>query len=109
MESMSMVNYERKVYSNFYHFESAINNMNSLANVSIYPNPVVSLINIQIDDNDVNSYQVEIINITGQKVFTNSYSNLSTSVNVENLNSGIYFIRITADNKKIYNYKLMKE
>jgi hypothetical protein len=107
--TLSLVNSAKYMYSNFYHFESGIYGRNSTIDVHIYPNPVSSAMNIKINEVGINQYQVDILNVTGQTIYTSSYSSLSASINVENLNRGIYILRITTDNNKTYNYKLMKD
>jgi hypothetical protein len=103
------VNSGRYVYSNFQYFESGITDRNSLENVTIFPNPVSSSIHIQIDDPEIDFYRLDIMNLAGQTIYSNSYSNLSSSINVENLEQGLYILRITADNNKIHTYKLTKK
>jgi hypothetical protein len=105
----SFVNFSKYVYSNFYYFQSGITGRKSSIDVSIYPNPVSSSINIKMNEAGINQYQVEILNITGQTVYTNSYSSFSSSINVENLETGLYFVRIITDNNKTHSYKIMKD
>ena len=62
---------------------SAINEVSSL--VSVYPNPVVNTLNISEEAN------VVILNITGQEIMNVVNTN---SVNVSNLDAGVYFAQI---------------
>jgi endonuclease I len=72
--------------------------------ITIYPNPVSNILNIQF--NNSKETQVEIYNILGKRVLTKTISQ-SQSINVENLKSGIYILKITQDNSTI-SRKLIK-
>lgn len=70
---------------------SAINE-NQNAELSIYPNPANSILNIQ-SNNQIQS--VELFNIQGQLVAKEGNVN---QINVSNLTNGVYMIRIATDN-----------
>ena len=76
---------------------------NNTNNVSIYPNPATSVLNINAD-----GYRtVEIVNVLGQTVYTaNATSNMQ--VNVSKLNNGVYFVRLNGANGT-YTQKLIKK
>ncbi len=71
---------------------------NEIWNVSLYPNPTESIINIESDEL-INTY--EIIDLTG-KIHHRNQSQINDyrlNINIENLISGTYFIRI---NERLY-------
>ncbi len=59
-------------------------------NISIYPNPVIDIINIKGLTNEIS--KVEIYNINGQHILTKK-TNMET-VNIKEFNSGLYFIKL---------------
>ncbi len=66
-------------------------------NVSIYPNPANNVLNVT-----ANGYnKMEIINFLGQVVINENISNTNFEVNVSNLNSGVYFVRLQGENGTI--------
>ena len=66
---------------------------NVVSEVSIYPNPATSVLNV-----DAAGYsQVEVINMLGQVVYSNSISN-NAQINVSDLNNGVYFVRLSGAN-----------
>ena len=75
-----------------------------LSNITIYPNPVSNILNIQF--NDSKETQVEIYNILGKRVFTKTIQQ-SQSIQLDNLNSGVYILKLTQDNSTI-SKKLIK-
>lgn len=72
-------------------FALATNNVNALEGVAVYPNPVKDVLNIY-GVNALNT--VEVYNMLGQKVKEVS----TTTVNVSDLESGVYLVKINTDN-----------
>ena len=102
------VNISRYKYSSFLHFTTDVPEINVLNNVKVFPNPVRSTFTIQIDESKITNYQVNIVNLAGQTVFSNNYSNPFISVNTENFTSGMYLLNIKTNDGRIYNSKLLK-
>jgi len=67
---------------------------NEMEMMSIYPNPTHGAIFIGAN-NDLLIQQVEVFNVTGQMVLSSS----KTEINMSELESGMYFIRVTADDR----------
>ena len=70
---------------------------NIAENVSVYPNPVSSVLNIG-GLNDFANLEVKIINLQGQVVMT---AVNSLEINVKDVESGIYFLNIDCDGTQI--------
>jgi endoglucanase len=68
------------------------------ANISFYPNPVIDKISYQLPQH-VKDHGVTIIDASGIERFRNYYRDGRThnSINVEELKSGLYFIRVYND------------
>jgi hypothetical protein len=64
----------------------------------IYPNPNNGILNINYPDSK--EYTVEIINISGAKVFTSESRSSLTQIDMHNLPKGVYFVMILSDNAK---------
>ncbi|TDD74201.1 endonuclease [Flavobacterium caseinilyticum] len=65
----------------------------------IYPNPSNGNVKINFENSD-EKYSVQVFSILGQKVFEKEYTN-SSSAAVDNLQSGVYLIKITNDAKSV--------
>ncbi|MGC6429418.1 MAG: LamG-like jellyroll fold domain-containing protein [Jejuia sp.] len=74
--------------------------------IKIYPNPVKDVLNVKLNSEHQN-VTLEIYDALGKRV-KYILKLPSASVNVETLNSGLYFYRIKAGNKPIKLGKLMK-
>jgi hypothetical protein len=69
---------------------------NSIAGLNVYPNPVTNG-TLYITTNSSNAKTVAVYDILGKQVLESKTSN--NSVNVANLKSGAYIVRITEDGK----------
>lgn len=83
----------------------AVNYKNTENNLNIYPNPTNGIINIS-GINDFENIEIQIFSlegkqITNQKIFQNS-------INIESLNSGIYFVKISKNLEQIRMQKITK-
>jgi Secretion system C-terminal sorting domain/Pregnancy-associated plasma protein-A len=79
----------------------------SVYGMTIYPNPAVSLVTIQLTDPACLGGLLDVYNQLGQKVMTVRMTGLTLQLDVAGLASGIYFIR-ASDGKKGAVGKLMK-
>ena len=81
------------------------NNSNEvLTTVSLYPNPTKEVLNIET--NSATKLNYSVINYLGQVVKTGSVEN--NSINVSNLNAGVYILQIN-DGQKSVTKKFIKE
>ncbi|RLD57176.1 MAG: hypothetical protein DRJ05_10130 [Bacteroidetes bacterium] len=102
-------NLSRYVYSNFQHFESGENDIISIDNAKVFPNPVGDILNIDILDKNLTEAVVQIIDITGQKVYEGILSNQLTSIDIKSLSTGVYILHIQTTDNRILNYKILKD
>jgi hypothetical protein len=74
--------------------------------ISIYPNPVENILNIQ-SNSKIES--VSIFTLDGRKVYDkNHYQSTDISVNLSNLKHGFYIVTITDETKKTISKKIIK-
>ena len=65
------------------------------ADFSIYPNPSKSKLNINLA-NQGNDAKVEVYDVLGKRIFTQSLTNLHSTINASNWNAGVYLVKITS-------------
>lgn len=73
--------------------------------ISVYPNPANSVVTISGD----NLLKIEIFNIIGQTVFSTICNADENTINIANLNSGIYLIKVGTTNGKEFATRIVKE
>lgn len=69
-----------------------------LLNFTMYPNPSEDMISFQLPS-DTNKAQVTIFDYLGKSLLKQNISTLNKNLDVSNLSSGIYFVRIQTDSK----------
>ena len=82
-------------------------------NIMIYPNPFNNSLNIDLTaQNRIENLKIEIVNIYGQTMSNNSFSDISGSfsknVDLQFLSDGMYLLMINADGKRIFQQKIVK-
>ncbi len=66
---------------------------------NIFPNPSSTL--ISITGLDFSNYELTIYSIQGKLVKSEFIANRNTSIDISNLDDGVYFVQITSDNLKL--------
>ncbi|MCH8534250.1 MAG: T9SS type A sorting domain-containing protein [Flavobacteriaceae bacterium] len=74
--------------------------------ISIYPNPVQESLHIALPSH-LNQVDVVIYNSLGKQVFQQKSYNGNQSLNLQNLNTGMYFLQVI-DGNQILSKKIMK-
>lgn len=88
-------------------FPSNINDINDKSKINIYPNPVNDILNINQLNNDFTS--LSIYNILGEIVFQNQILNKSIVIDVKSLPSGVYMMRLSGEQDKKLQIRLLKK
>jgi Secretion system C-terminal sorting domain/Beta-propeller repeat len=82
-------------------------------NINLYPNPFNDQLTIQSDQtvfSELNaSTKIEIYNSLGQLVLKEQITSQNVKMDLKNLCSGIFVLKITNHNKNIYTKKIIKE
>ena len=76
-----------------------------LANLSVYPNPVSDRLNIDYKENISN---LTVYDLSGRSVKSLTTNNSNNSIDVSDLKSGIYMLRIETENKDVSTVKFIK-
>lgn len=77
----------------------------NMSDLVIYPNPNKGIFNVQFTSDSINEVKVVVYDLLGRKLFEKQYekkSNFNESVQLKNIQSGIYFLTvIDGDRKKV--------
>ncbi|WP_409417143.1 FN3 associated domain-containing protein [Flavobacterium sp. PS2] len=77
--------------------------------VIIYPNPAYNEINVNLENTASVNSTMSIYSIDGKLVQNNTLTSQSNTVNIGNLNSGFYIIKIVNGNGTVSTHKLIKK
>ncbi|MCW1147106.1 LamG-like jellyroll fold domain-containing protein, partial [Flavobacterium lacisediminis] len=80
---------------------SDFENVNS---ITIYPNPSTGIFNIVSQQN----VSVEIYDLLGKLVYNQSLANGTNSIDISNINTGVYLLKVTDANGNSESHKLIK-
>ena len=93
----------------FYNSPVGVNNVNTdVTEVKIYPNPANDIINVDINTQAGGKYEVEVLDVLGQKINMVTAVNRRAKINVANLPAGIYMIETYRDGIKINAARFIK-
>ena len=75
----------------------------ALSNVSVYPNPAKDNININFTNENAENFSYQLVNVLGQSIRQQSVPAIKGetlyNVNLDGIESGIYFVKLTVGNK----------
>ena len=93
-----------KVYSNI-----VLINMNIISNsVDIFPNPAKGVANINLNNLPINNNSIGVFDVTGKSVINQqSVTGNTVKINISNLQSGTYFVKVVLENGTVLQQKLV--
>jgi hypothetical protein len=65
--------------------------------VSIYPNPSTGVYNIKVGSVSGNGAEINVLTLTGQRVFSTNSANTVTKIDLSNLAAGMYMVQIKTE------------
>lgn len=80
------------------------NDYSKSLNVNIYPNPTKGIVYVEIEEN----VKVEITNLQGQVVKMETLNNMTNSIDLNGINSGVYLVKVTTKEKFIVKKLIIK-
>lgn len=91
---------------------TAVNDLAEHAKVILYPNPVSDLLNIDLATKEYGNYEVNVFNLSGQKITQKQLHVQSPAqqfqINSSNWNKGLYFITVQKGNSR-ETFRMMKQ
>ena len=88
--------------STFFSTSLNVQNETNSLDIKITPNPIVE--NLFITTTISNLSRIDIYNVLGVKVFSEEI-NTNNAINISNLKTGVYFVKINSSNEKLYFIK----
>lgn len=65
-----------------------------VVDLKLYPNPVISVLNVKVDYNLINLLY-NVVDGLGRVVFNGKLNDIETTINVEQLSKGIYYLKVS--------------
>ncbi|MES2837706.1 MAG: T9SS type A sorting domain-containing protein [Bacteroidota bacterium] len=85
-----------------------LSKLNSIT-LSVYPNPLINQLTLQIDDADVNrNLNYILLDNQGKVIEENKINSSKTIISGSNLASGIYYVNIVSKNEQLQSFKIVK-
>ncbi len=76
--------------------------------IKVYPNPTNEMLNVDINSTLTGSYDLEIMNLLGQKLQSNTVTDHKSMINVSSLPAGIYMLVSYHDGVKVGAVRFVK-
>ncbi len=86
---------------------SSTNSLGEAAKFEVFPNPAAEYLQLTIDGQKSEPYQVKIANIVGKTVYSGNYTNGQHEINIAFLPKGSYFLTI-GDGQQFQTRKILK-
>jgi hypothetical protein len=85
-----------------------INELASSTDFSLYPNPASDHVTISMNENSKHEADIRIYDMTGKEVKNYNTSSSLLTIDRDNLQSGIYFVSITIQGKRLTKKLIIK-
>ena len=86
-------------------YPTAVNNLNSKANINVYPNPFNAQLAVSIALQNAQQAEITLTNLTGRTVYTQHETNLSPTytkmLDLSYLPNGVYFLEVMVDGERM--------
>ncbi len=88
-------------------FNNGINEHTNAADISVYPNPATTKLNIESTSAKLS--KIKIMNVMGQCIYQSEIKNPKAEINLTNMAKGIYFVRVENEKQEVENRKIVVE
>ncbi len=86
----------------------SVNISTSESELTAYPNPTLSYLNLKISNMSSKKLGFRIVSLEGKVIFQQLIKDNLTTINTSTLNSGTYILSVTNDNTLIKSFKIIK-
>jgi hypothetical protein len=90
-------------------FTLGVNNFPEIKlSMSVYPNPTISNITLKVEDLSLNDLKIELFDTNGRQIQSRIVQSTNTFIDLENLPSSTYILKVESENKTIKTFKIIK-
>ncbi|MBT6746411.1 MAG: T9SS type A sorting domain-containing protein [Flavobacteriales bacterium] len=90
-------------------YSVGINEEGIAISLTAFPNPTTDILTLQFDEFTTQNASFQLVNQAGKIIQEKKISNLSTSLDLSNEVSGIYYLSINSESKNIKTFKIIKK
>lgn len=76
--------------------------------LSVYPNPVTDFIQLKVDQKQLTGFSYQLLTMQGKLLEAKQITEFITGINMCNLLTATYFLKIKLDNKTVRTFKIVK-
>jgi hypothetical protein len=87
---------------------TAINESVLYSEITVFPSPTTDNLFLNVAMSDIKNMSYSINNVDGKLIFSQELYEMKTSVNMNNLSNGVYFIKVLDKNKIVRTFKIIK-
>ena len=77
-------------------------------NLSAYPNPTTDFLNLAVNDMNFKDVTYQLYNINGRLLLSKKLVNSNTEINLKQLSSAVYYLKIIKNHKLFKVFKIIK-
>ncbi|MFD2551901.1 T9SS type A sorting domain-containing protein [Bizionia sediminis] len=74
----------------------------------VYPNPTSDYVVLNISDTTLNAVSYQLVDINGKVIANGSITNRATQINMQQLDMGMYILRVNQNNQELKTFKIIK-
>jgi hypothetical protein len=90
-------------------YSVGIDEENLAISLKVFPNPTPDILTLQFNEFTTQNASFQLVDQAGKIILEKKITELSTSLNLSNEASGIYFLSINSETKNIKTFKVIKK
>ncbi len=77
--------------------------------LSVYPNPTANNLQLKVESEALENLNFQLIDLQGKVIENKRIMTSNTTINMEALSKGIFFLNITRNNQSVKTFKVIKQ
>ncbi|PBQ30367.1 hypothetical protein CNR22_00845 [Sphingobacteriaceae bacterium] len=75
---------------------TGLSKVNATSGIKLYPNPTAA--SFVVESNSTSVKTIEVVDLTGRVILTNTNSDLNTNINISTFANGVYYVKVKSEN-----------
>ena len=86
-----------------------VHNLDINLQMSVYPNPTVSVLSLDVKNNSFKNLYYQLIDMNGRLLKNEKIKTETTTISMEGYPSAVYLLKIIDDSKNVKTFKIIKK